>query len=134
MLKELLLKYEDKGFCWGKHDCGLFSADIVNEITGIDYAEPLRGTYSSEKEFLSLLRKHKCETYFDLVDKITGLQRNPWGNGVKPGDFVGIQLDEFVSSQILGINYGDRSYFLTRLGKYLKVPTKSRINKYYWSI
>ena len=133
MLKELLEKYESNPFGWGTHDCGLFSADIVLDLKGIDYAESIRGKYTSQDEFLRIMKDYKCNCYFDLIDKLTGLQRNDWSDKVQPGDFVGIQLDEFPSSQILGVNYGDRSYFLTRTSKYLKVPTKSRINKCFWS-
>lgn len=33
-------------FAWGANDCCLFAADWVREVTGLDLAAPLRGTYA----------------------------------------------------------------------------------------
>ena len=35
-------------FEWGVHDCCMWSANAGLAITGVDYAEDLRGTYSTE--------------------------------------------------------------------------------------
>lgn len=40
----------DRQFRWGRHDCCLFAADLVQAMTGWDPAESLRGTYASEIE------------------------------------------------------------------------------------
>lgn len=37
-------------FCWGQHDCALFAANVVQQLTGIDYATSWRGTYSTALE------------------------------------------------------------------------------------
>jgi hypothetical protein len=36
-------------FAWGSNDCGLFAADAVRAIYGIDLAHDLRGAYHSEE-------------------------------------------------------------------------------------
>jgi len=38
----------DKPFVWGHHDCGLFAADCVLAMTGIDPAAMYRGQYTDE--------------------------------------------------------------------------------------
>lgn len=35
-------------FAWGQHDCGLFLARAIREMTGVDVAAAYRGTYSTE--------------------------------------------------------------------------------------
>lgn len=37
---------QTRTFAWGEHDCLLFAADMVFEMTGVDHATTLRGTYS----------------------------------------------------------------------------------------
>ena len=37
-------------FEWGKNDCGLFAADAILAMTGVDLAAEIRGTYSTEAE------------------------------------------------------------------------------------
>ena len=36
----------DRPFVWGEHDCTLFAANCVQAMTGHDYAEGYRGSYS----------------------------------------------------------------------------------------
>jgi hypothetical protein len=58
--EQILFKEVDKHhvFEWGKKDCALFVADIVEKMTGIDYAEPFRGKYSTEKGAYMALKKY----------------------------------------------------------------------------
>jgi hypothetical protein len=44
-----------KPFEWGAHDCCMWAANVVQELTGIDYAQQYRGQYADETEALALL-------------------------------------------------------------------------------
>lgn len=44
-------------FEWGTNDCCMFAADAVLAAHGIDHAEDVRGSYSTEKEARRLLRR-----------------------------------------------------------------------------
>lgn len=43
-------------FAWGTHDCCLFAANVVQELTGIDHAADLRGKYASALEATRILK------------------------------------------------------------------------------
>lgn len=36
---------QDRPFAWGRRDCALFAADVVEAMTGVDLAIAYRGTY-----------------------------------------------------------------------------------------
>jgi hypothetical protein len=55
-LAEFLDRRQLMPFSWGLHDCALFAADAVKEITGVDVAEDLRGTYNSAEQALRILK------------------------------------------------------------------------------
>ena len=35
-----------RAFAWGEHDCCMFAAGVVRELTGEDFAAPFRGAYA----------------------------------------------------------------------------------------
>lgn len=41
---------------WGHSDCAIFIADCIKEISGVDIASDVRGSYSSKKEAIAKLR------------------------------------------------------------------------------
>ena len=45
-------------FAWGLNDCALFAADCVWELTGVDPAHDLRGSYGSREEAAAVLARH----------------------------------------------------------------------------
>jgi len=45
----------NKPFAWGTHDCCMFAAHAVQEMTGADFAEPFRGRYSDATGALRVL-------------------------------------------------------------------------------
>lgn len=49
-LAQFFLERRAQPFRWGKNDCGLFAADAVLAITGVDLAADLRQTYRTEHE------------------------------------------------------------------------------------
>lgn len=54
-LTELIDARRARPFEWGSNDCCLFACDVILELTGIDPAADLRGTYSSELSAVRLL-------------------------------------------------------------------------------
>ncbi len=42
-------------FSWGEHDCALFAAGVVRELTGEDLAASFRGRYRSKAEAVAIL-------------------------------------------------------------------------------
>jgi len=42
-------------FAWGSHDCCLFAADAILEVTGIDIADDFRGRYADEAGAFALI-------------------------------------------------------------------------------
>lgn len=44
-------------FSWGWNDCCLFAADAALAITGVDHAADVRGTYSTEREAMRVLKR-----------------------------------------------------------------------------
>lgn len=46
----------DEPFVWGGHDCALFACDIAEAICGIDFAEPLRGHYTTRRGAYKVLK------------------------------------------------------------------------------
>lgn len=53
----------------GEHDCALAAADAVAAITGVDLAQPWRGTYSTLEEGMELLRAAGVEDHVELVGR-----------------------------------------------------------------
>jgi hypothetical protein len=44
-------------FSWGEHDCALFAANAVRDMTGIDGAAPFRGRYRTARGATLALRR-----------------------------------------------------------------------------
>lgn len=56
-LSHLISDSDHRSFTWGAHDCCLFAADAVMELTGVDFGAELRGTYSTALEAARILKK-----------------------------------------------------------------------------
>lgn len=57
ILAQKVREARDTPFVWGEHDCALFAADTVLAMTGEDFAEQFRGTYSTALGAEKALRK-----------------------------------------------------------------------------
>jgi hypothetical protein len=57
-LNRMVADSHHKPFAWGEHDCCLFAANTVLELTGEDYAKDLRGTYKSKRGAAKVLIEH----------------------------------------------------------------------------
>lgn len=59
-------------FAWGSHDCALFAANVVQSMTGEDFAAPFRGRYSTGTGALLALRSNGAEDLADYVTRVLG--------------------------------------------------------------
>ena len=81
----------NKLFVWGTHDCCLFAADVVNELTGIDHAQFLRGRYRTHLGAARIIKK---------LGGVKVIVENALGDEIQPllaqrGDIVLIKTKEF---------------------------------------
>ena len=56
-LDALVRERMNQPFAWGTNDCALFAADCVLEVTGVDPAADVRGTYDSAASAARMLEK-----------------------------------------------------------------------------
>lgn len=55
LLNDYVLSCAKKPFVWGEHDCCMFAAGAVSQMTGVDYAAAFRGLYSTREEAEQIL-------------------------------------------------------------------------------
>ena len=48
----------DKPFKWGEHDCCIFAANVVRDMTGADFAAGYRGQYHDARSALEIVAKN----------------------------------------------------------------------------
>lgn len=48
---------ETSPFVYGEHDCGLFAADVITAMTGVDILQTTRGAYSTEAGCYKYLKR-----------------------------------------------------------------------------
>lgn len=100
-MHEALQAAHSRHFKWGQFDCALFSASILQAITGFDYGDGIRGQYSNKRgcyEFIASLG--------GLDEYLGGLFNETTVALARRGDLV--RLDN-----ALGICDGRYSLFLT---------------------
>lgn len=68
-LVKVIGNHRRQPFEWGKHDCGIFAADCVLAMTGIDFAEPYRGKYDTEEGSARALRRVGKSTHVHIVEE-----------------------------------------------------------------
>lgn len=77
-LNGVLDRYRAEPFAWdGRHDCGMFFADAIEAMTGVDIAAPLRGKYRSKAGAFRALRNLGFEDHVDYVASILPAIDNP---------------------------------------------------------
>jgi len=87
----LIQAASNKPFVWGKHDCCLFAADVVYELTGVDHAQFLRGRYKTHLGAARIIKK---------LGGVKVIVENALGDEIQPllaqrGDIVLIKTKEF---------------------------------------
>ena len=88
-LNKIIKESQSKPFVWGQHDCCLFAADVVMELTGIDHAADLRGTYSTMTEAARVIKRNGGIR--SIVTNALGAEINP--KLAQRGDIVLIDGD-----------------------------------------
>jgi len=102
-------------FQWGVNDCCLFACDAVKSICGYDFAESLRGTYSTAygagKVYLKLKVKDVSELGWKYVDEgklsIVDIRK------ANRGDFL---VYANCKNRSLGISIGECGAFVSEKG------------------
>lgn len=127
---KIIQKYGNMPFEWGANDCCLFSANVLYDIKNIDYAKHLRGRYFSKAEAYKLLNKmYSTDNLMQVVSIILNKPMQEDFREVVPGDFV--CFDNKDNTYSIGVNFGDRSYFITENRGLAAVP--NRICKGFWN-
>lgn len=55
VLDTYLRAHASDAFAWGKNDCCLFAASVIEELTGTDIASDFRGKYATSAEAFALI-------------------------------------------------------------------------------
>lgn len=111
-LIQYLAESARKPFAPGQHDCALFAAGAVEAMTGVDYARPFKGRYTTLKGGVRLLREAGFADHIALaasrLDEIAPAF-------AAPGDLAVIDTPE---GPAMGVVQGESVYVLTvdRLG------------------
>jgi hypothetical protein len=56
-------------FTWGRHDCGILTADCIKSVTGLDIARNFRGHYRCRATGAAFVAMCGYETAVDVVAK-----------------------------------------------------------------
>lgn len=116
LLYEFIESRKNLPFTRGIHDCCLFAADWVKQLTGTDYAETLRGTYSDEAEALQII-----SSAGGLIEMVSGLigSEQVSVNLAQRGDVVAISEG---ATGAIGICTGKYTCFVGH-DKMYRIPT-----------
>lgn len=87
-------------FSWGKNDCCLFSADSVLTITGKDFAEAYRGTYSDEASAQRLIAQ------FGSLEQLCSSLMNITPVNATYADIGDVVLASYAGRELLGVANG----------------------------
>lgn len=69
-MAEMLKSCMRTEFVWGEHDCALFACNVAQSVCGIDFADPLRGRYSTKHEAYKVLKNYAGGGLTEAVEKI----------------------------------------------------------------
>lgn len=128
---DIIEKYSSLPFEWGVNDCCLFSANIIKDWKGIDYAAPLRNMYvDKETAYSSLETVCGTTNLIEALDVLLNTNHRSDFENIEVGDFVAVRNKE--GSYSIGVNYGARSYFQTEERGVSALP--NRMCEVYWKI
>jgi hypothetical protein len=81
-------------FEWGVHDCCIFSADVIAEITGIDLMAEYRGRYDSALSAARLFERDGLEAAIEAACAATGFAEHAGPLSAQRGDLVITEIPE----------------------------------------
>ena len=109
-LNKAIQEARDKEYEIGKHDCALFAAKVIKDITGRDFFSSLKGKYGSRRESLKFIREVAGAGLKEAVSKFLEQETIPVSYATQ-GDLM--FLVDFTGMEHLGICIGKRTAFLT---------------------
>lgn len=95
-LDEFLERYRDRQYQPGTHDCALFAADWIEEVTGRDLAADMRGQYETVEEGFTLLSSGLQEALSAELTELSGWM------AAAPGDVALVDIDGEDACGIIG--------------------------------
>jgi hypothetical protein len=116
----------DKPFEWGKHDCCLFAAGVVEAMTGEDPMAEFRGKYHDQESALKALKKIGSGSLYHTMRAKFGNPRRP-----RRGDVV---YHTFDTGPTLGICVGANSVFVGEEGNHegLVILPTAEMKRGFW--
>jgi hypothetical protein len=97
-------------FAWGSNDCCLFAADWIRRACGVDFAEDLRGRYSSALGATRILSKFGG--VLEIATTLARLEKIP-SPIMRRGDVVAFEMQ---GGYALGICCGDVAALVGKSG------------------
>lgn len=111
-MEQILKKFENVEFQYGKLDCFSFVCSVIKELTGRDYAAPFRERYDSEISAIRLVRSYG--SFIEAASAAFGGEMKPFWM-VREGDPVLLRDEWVVQDGIaaaFGIFDGDQVVYL----------------------
>lgn len=101
-------------FAWGEHDCGPgLAGNLVKALTGVDLAQPWRGTYSDALGAVRAMKEAGFDNLADLVASMLPEYEHP--SRARIGDVAAIKDDSSIGYALGVIDY-ERVFVLTGTG------------------
>ena len=69
-LQRTIKQNRDKPFDWGTFDCALFACNVVHDLTGVDFAESFRDSYSDKRGAAMALKAFAPGGLVGTIEKI----------------------------------------------------------------
>lgn len=112
-LNEYIDKCRSRSFSWGEWDCGLFVADCLQIILGVDFGMEWRGRYHDEKGAAAVMARHYVETVEQVFDIVAARHASFFRpvpvSAARRGDVVAFDTPK--NGPALGICLGDKCAF-----------------------
>ncbi len=112
-LNKMIQEARDEEYKIGKHDCALFAAKVIKEITGRDFLSGLEGKYNSRFSSLRFIKEVAGAGLKEAVSRFLEQETIPVSYATQ-GDLM--LLVDFTEMEHLGICIGRRTAFLTDAG------------------
>lgn len=77
LMNEAIEGVRDRPFEWGKHDCCLFAASVVEAMTGNDPMAEFRGKYNDQESALKALKEIGSGNLYQTMRRKFGNPRRP---------------------------------------------------------
>lgn len=117
-VRSYMLREAQQPFEWGKRDCALFAAGVLDALFGTHFYERFVGSYQSGKT--ALLKVYRHGGFKDFVTKVVGVKPVEIDANTLPrdGDLVFMRIDKAVTPwpACVGIYLNQRVLLKTQSG------------------